>query len=95
MKTGPANKSIETIAADQSVEMTLAKKEKKEKEQVEKDGAGAAGKEIRETSAAILAKLLIRLPEKEKTGEEAEGKTEEKAGENAMGKSDTMVFSIL
>ena len=55
MKTGPANKSIETIAADQSVEMTLAKKEKKEKEQVEKDGAGTAGKEIEEASAAILA----------------------------------------
>ena len=58
-------------------------------------GCLTVGETIEEASAAILAKLLIRLPEKEKTGEEAEGKTEENAGENAMGKSDTMVFSIL
>ena len=87
MKTGPANEDAEMT------ERTSAGKAGIEK--AAKNGAGTAGKEIEEASAAILAKLLRRLSEKEKTGEEAEGKTEENAGENAMGKSDTMVFSIL
>ena len=60
-------------------------------EKLAKNGAGTAGKEIEEASAAILAKLLRRLSEKEKTGEEAEGN----AVENALGNSNIMVFRIL
>ena len=83
MKTGPANEGVE------KTERTSAGKAEIEK--MAKKGAGTAGKEIEEASAAILAKLLRRLSEKEKTGEEAEGN----AVENALENSNTMVFRIL
>ena len=83
MKTGPANEGVE------KTERTSAGKAEIEK--IAKKGAGTAGKEIEEASAAILAKLLRRLSEKEKTGEEAEGN----AVENALENSNTMVFRIL
>ena len=84
-KTVLANKLTETTSAGEGAEKTLAEKEKKEKEQAAKDGAGTGvatiaasdkndssaatgtdGDEIEEASAAILAKLLRRLPDEGK-----------------------------
>ena len=49
--------------------------------------AGTDGDTIKAASAAILAKLLRRLPEEEQVGEKAEGNAEVKTG--------TMAFRIL
>ena len=84
----PADEPTEPVPAKEGSEMTERSfAGKAETKKVAKDNVGTAGKEIEEASAAILAKLLRRLPEKEKTGEEAEG--------NAGVKTGTMVFRLL